>query len=211
MFRSPSHMVSKNTLQLVSIFLVIFLYYRIEYLVNLIIQIGVIMTDSAYQIRWVNTNKVAIELELKGEWTWTDWYDGFTKLQQTLKNSSHPVDVILNLTSTFRLPNNMISHTGTIVRNLRFRNANRLIFVTTDIFTITLLNVVKRMAIMSDKEFLIVPSMYEVSIVVAKTVFARQATQQINYTKKPQKFNFNTVQTKNYLRQKPAKKETKSS
>lgn len=66
--------------------------------------------------------------EFEGAWTWEEYYDNRRLVNATLESVEHSVDMIINMTHSQLLPQNLMTHAGSAARNAP-ENIGKTIFV----------------------------------------------------------------------------------
>jgi hypothetical protein len=91
------------------------------------------------QVYWEDPEQTIVRYDFEGSWTWDEMYAAFYEGVAMETSITHRVDVILNLQHSGRIPGNILLHTKNFSEK-QPPNVGFCIFVTTNLFLISLFN-----------------------------------------------------------------------
>ena len=99
----------------------------------------------ATTVEWANEEKTIVLQRIDGEWTMSDYFDIIHQSAELLKTVNHQVDIIIDLSTTHYVPQNVISG-ATQTESIVPPNQRIVIFVGAKMIHKLLLSLGKRLA-----------------------------------------------------------------
>lgn len=62
------------------------------------------------EVNWDNDAQTVMRYDLRGKWTWEEYYVALNRGVEMRRSVTHTVDVIANLTDSVRLPGSVLTH-----------------------------------------------------------------------------------------------------
>lgn len=115
------------------------------------------MSVNAY---WFSEDERIIRFDFFGDWTWQEFYLAFEQSQQMRAAVSGRVDTIIDMSSSGRLPNNVLSHLVRVTSRVS-KNPGLAVVVSSDRFILALYQASTRMYRQVAKRFRIAPTVAE--------------------------------------------------
>jgi len=67
-------------------------------------------------IRQENEGRIVVWV-FEGSWTWEEYYEKRTAVNEAIEATPHPVDMIIDMSNSQLLPKNLMTHAGSAARN----------------------------------------------------------------------------------------------